>query len=213
MAEPHADIREYLVVHQSLRVTLDRFVAASARLDPERLADVVGERWGVLARGLHHHHETEDTKFFPMIVSARPDTAALIDRLEVEHRELVAKLDAVDVAIHGLEQDPTDATRQTVHDTITTVRDLLVPHLDVEDAQLLTVAAESVPAGPWKQVSEEAMRSLPRADLPVVAGILDEVVHTLPKHEWPPAPPLPVRVMLVLSWRRRYQKFVAPLSA
>src|SRR5215510_1271705 len=211
MAGPYADIREYLVVHQSLRVTLGRFVDASDRLEPARLAEVVGERWGVLARGLHHHHEVEDTKFFPMIMASRPDTKALIEQLEAEHRELVAKLDAVDAAISALERDPTNETRQAVRDAIATVRDFLVPHLDIEDAQLLTVAAESVPAEPWKRVSEEAMRSLPRADLPVVAGILDEIVHTLPKDQWPPPPPLPVRVMLAVSWRRRYQTFVAPL--
>src|SRR5262245_13048633 len=88
MAGPHADIREYLVVHRSLRVTLGRFVDASDRLEPARLAEVVGERWGVLARGLHHHHEVEDTKFFPMIMASRPDTTALIEQLEAEHREL-----------------------------------------------------------------------------------------------------------------------------
>jgi hypothetical protein len=57
------------------------------------------------------------------------------------------------------------------------------------------------------------MRSLPKADLPIVAGILDEVVHGLPREQWPPAPPLFVRVMVAVSWRKRYQEFVEPLTA
>jgi len=61
MAERHADIRLYLVVHQSLRVTLDRFIGASERLEPARLAAVLPERWALLERGLHTHHEHEDS--------------------------------------------------------------------------------------------------------------------------------------------------------
>jgi hypothetical protein len=212
MAEPHADIRLYLVVHQSLRLTLDRFVNASERLDAQTLADVIPDRWAVLERGLHNHHEHEDRDFFPMIAAASPDQLPLITQLETEHQELIALLQAVDTAIDALVHDPTDRTRATVHHTIAAVRDTLVPHLDVEDRQLLPVAAATVDGKQWDEVSEVALRSTPKADMPIVAGILDEVARSLPSAEQPPPPPLMLRVMLALSWRRRYAKFVAPIA-
>ena len=211
MAGDRADIREYLVVHKTLRTVLDRFVQATDRLDAPRLAAVVGERWALFSRGLHHHHEEEDTVFFPMIVHADPSTSELIEQLEREHRELVARLDEVDAAIAALEAAADDATKRRVHDAIAAVRDELVPHLDIEDAQLLPAAAASVDGKAWKKASEQALRSTPKQDLPVVAGAMDEVVRSLPRDQWPPAPPIPVRVLLAVSWRKRYQQFVEPL--
>jgi hypothetical protein len=210
-APPKADIRLYLIVHQSLRLTLDRFVHASERLDPATLAAVIPDRWAVLERGLHNHHEHEDSDFFPMIAAASPDQAVLIEQLEREHQELLPLLDAVDQAIAGLVVDPSDTTRAAVHDAIVAVRSTLVPHLDAEDEHLLPAAARTVDGKRWDEVSEQALRSTPKADLPVVAGILDEVARSLPPEQRPPAPPLALRVMLALSWRRRYAQFIAPL--
>jgi hemerythrin-like domain-containing protein len=156
MAGEHADTREYLVVHEILRVVLDRFVSAAERLDAARLGAVIGDRWRLFARGLHNHHEHEDTAFFPAIVRARPDVEPLVEQLEREHQELVARLDALDSAVDSLEAEPTDANRRAVRDSIAAVRDQLVPHLDVDDAQLVPVAAASVDARDWKRLSNDA---------------------------------------------------------
>ena len=212
MAEPHADIRLYLVVHQSLRVTLDRFVGAAARLDPATLAAVIPDRWALLERGLHTHHEHEDRDFFPMIGAASPDQLPLIEQLEREHQELVTLLHAADDAVTALVANPNDDTRRAVHDTIAAVRDTLVPHLDIEDATLLPAAAATVDAKEWDEASDRALRSTPKADMPIVAGILDEVARTFPPAQQPPPPPLPLRIMLAISWRRRYAEFVKPLT-
>jgi hypothetical protein len=212
MTGEHADIRLYLVVHESLRVTLDRFVRATERLDPAIAADVIPERWAVLERGLHTHHEHEDSDFFPLIASSSPDQQPLIEQLEREHQELVTLLDEVDRSITALVAGPTDATLLRLHDAIAAVRDTLVPHLDIEDAQLLPAAAATVDAKVWDEVSEKALKATPKADMPVVAGILDEVARTRPREQQPPPPPLPLRIMLAVSWRRRYAKFVEPIS-
>ena len=182
MAEQHADIRLYLVVHQSLRVTLDRFVRAAERLDPAALAVVIPDRWAVLERGLHTHHEHEDRDFFPMIGAASPDQLPLIEQLEREHHDLVALLDAVDDAVAALVADPNDDTRRAVHNTTAAVRDTLFPHLDIEDEKLLPAAAATVDAKTWDEASERALRATPKADMPIVAGILDEVARTFPRN-------------------------------
>jgi hemerythrin-like domain-containing protein len=207
----HADIRLYLVVHQSMRLTLDRFVRTTERVDPTTLAALIPDRWGVLERGLHTHHEHEDRDFFPMIAAASPDQQPLIEQLEREHQELLELLAAVDTAIAALVAAPSEDVRTTVHDAIVAVRDALVPHLDVEDDKLLPAAAATVDSKEWDAASERALRATPKSDLPIVAGILDEVSRSLPPDEQPPPPPLALRALLALSWRRRYAKFVEPL--
>jgi hemerythrin-like domain-containing protein len=211
MTAPMADTREYLVVHQCLRVTLDRFVDATARLDPSTLALVLGSRWALFSRALHHHHEVEDVDFFPLVKRTRPEASPMIDRLASEHVDLVARLDAVDAGNIALELNPSETTKQIVHDCIKAVRDELVPHLDVEDADLLPVAAAAISADVWKEMGEKAFRSVPKKDLPIVAGVMDEIVRTLPIERRPPPPPLIVRVLIAVSWRKRYAKFIEPL--
>ena len=213
MTEEKADNREYVVVHQALRRTLARFANATAKQDPAVLAPVLQDRWSTFVRLLHHHHEGEDEKFFPAIAHATPGANALIERLEAEHVELVPKLDKADAAVALFAELPDVETQRAAHDAIKDVQDTLVPHLDVEDAELLPIAAEWVDADEWARLGEEAFRSLPKKDLPIAAGALDEVLQDLPKSEWPPPPPLPARVMLALAWRRQYRKFVAPLDA
>jgi hemerythrin-like domain-containing protein len=212
MTQPLADTRDYLVVHQCLRLTLDRFVSATERLDPAKLAEVLGERWALFARALHHHHEVEDVDFFPVIKSVRTESGTLIDRLASEHVDLVAKLDAVDRAVAALEANATSETKRAVHDAIAAVRDELFPHLDVEDGELLPIAAAAISDTEWKRLGDKAFKSVPKKDLPIIAGVMDEVVRSLPAERRPPPPPLIVRALIALSWRRRYAKFIEPLA-
>src|SRR3954453_19965410 len=123
MPAARTDTREYLVVHQTLRVILSRFVNATERIDPAALGTALPSRWALFARGLHHHHQVEDTVFFPAIAAASPGTLTLIDELEEQHVQLVDRLDAVDAAVAALAQHPDDDTRRAAHDAIKAVRD------------------------------------------------------------------------------------------
>jgi hemerythrin-like domain-containing protein len=213
MAETNADIRDALVVHTILRRLLDKLIAAAGRLDPVEAASVIPSRWGLYVRGLHHHHEGEDHNFFPLIVRAAPTTESLVTQLEHEHEELVALLDAADAATAQLERQPSAETLQAARDAMVAVREQLFPHLDKEEAQLLPVAADAVDPTEWKRLGDEAFRSLPKSDLPLVSGAFDEVVRSLPAADRPAPPPVFVRVLVALSWRRRYEKWIAPLDA
>jgi hemerythrin-like domain-containing protein len=213
MAETKADIRDVLVVHTILRRMLDKLIAATERLDPAEAASVIPSRWALYVRGLHHHHEGEDNDFFPVIVRDAPSTEVLVTQLSSEHQELVTLLDAADAAVAALEQQPSADNRQAARDAMAAVRDQLFPHLDKEEAQLLPVAADSVDPAEWKRLGDDAFRSVPKSDLPVVAGAFDDVARSLPAADRPPPPPIFVRVLVAVAWRRRYEKWIAPLDA
>lgn len=206
-----ADTRLLQAVHKTFRLATNRFVDATAKLEPADLAPVIGSRWRFYSDILHFHHHNEDDKEFPALVAVRPDLKDLVDKLEDDHRQLVSSMEAVDKAVAEFEKHPDSAHQEVVHDAIAAVRDAFFPHLDVEDAQIIPAFASSMDPREWDRMDKEALKSIPRQHLPTAIGALDEVIRSLPEDQWPPPPPIPIRALLALSWRKRWAAFIKPM--
>lgn len=210
---PGADTRVWLAVHKTFRLATDRFVAATERLEPSVLEPLIGTRWSFYTSVLDHHHHTEDDSIFPALIAANPEMKDLIAELEDDHRRLIDRMTAVDEAVASFEKHPDLPNRQAVRDAVVALRDEFFPHLDVEDARVVPAVAQSVPPAEWKRIDNEALRTIPRKWLPMAVGALDEVIRSLPEAERPPPPPLPIRVMLALSWRKKWADWIRPTLA
>jgi hemerythrin-like domain-containing protein len=208
---PRADIRVYQVAHDAFRLATNRLVDATKKLEPTDLQTIIGSHWSFYSAVLHHHHHTEDDSIFPALVAVRPDMGSLIDSLEGEHQELVGCMDAVESAVSGFAAQPDAAHQAHVHDAMVAVRDMFLPHLDIEDAQILPAVAESVPPKEWERIDKAVLRSIPRQQLPLAVGALDEIIQGMAKEQQPPPPPPPIRLMLALSWRKKWGAWVEPL--
>jgi hemerythrin-like domain-containing protein len=206
-----ADTRLYQVVHKAFRLATTRLVDASEKLEPAQLKSVFGPRWSFYADVLHHHHHNEDDKIFPALVAVRPDMGALLEKLQDDHQQLVRTMDAVDAAVSALEQTPDAAHQTALHESLVAVRDAFFPHLDIEDEKILPAIAESISPKLWADMDEEALKTIPRKHLPIAVAFLDDVVRGMPRAEQPPPPPLPIRLMLALSWRKKFSAWVKPL--
>jgi hypothetical protein len=209
--ESHADTRLLQAVHKAFRLATTRLVDATESLDPSALRPIIGPRWSFYAAVLHHHHHNEDDSAFPALLAVRPDMDTLVEKLEDDHRQLAVAVDDATVAVTAFEKQPDPARQKTMHDAIVVVRDAFFPHLDVEDAQIIPAFAESIPPRQWESLDQEALKSIPRQYLPTAVGSIDEVIRGLPKKERPPPPPPPIRLMLALSWRRKWAGWVRPL--
>jgi hypothetical protein len=86
-------------------------------------------------------------------------------------------------------------------------------HLDIEDDKIIPVFAEAIAPKDWARMDNEILKSIPRQHLPKAVGALDEVIRNLPEAEPPLGPPPPIRVMLTVSWRKKWAEFVGPLTA
>lgn len=64
--------------------------------------------------------------------------------------------------------------------------------------------------GLWDRLDKRALKPIPRRYLPTAVGALDEVIQRMPDAERPPTPPQ-IRLMLALSWRRKWTAWVKPL--
>jgi hemerythrin-like domain-containing protein len=210
-SESHADTRTYRVVHTAFRLMTTRLVDATEKLEPSVLQTVIEPHWSFYAGVLHHHHHNEDDSVFPALLAVRPDMGALITTLEDDHQQLIGAMEAVDAAISSFEDHPDAAHQGPLLDAIVAVREMFFPHLDIEDQQILSAIAESIPPNEWDRMDKEALKSIPKEYLPTAVGAIDEVVQETPEEERPPSPPVPIRLMLTLSWRKKWSARVEPL--
>ena len=205
------DIRLYRVVHEMFRLSTTRLVDATAKLEPSALESVIGPHWAFYTAILHHHHHTEDVSLLPALAAVRPDIRTTIDMLEDEHIELAPNIDAVDVAVAAFVTQPNSSTQKAVHDALVALRDWFFPHLDLEDKMILPAIAQSIPPKEWDRLDKAALKSIPRRHLPSAVAALDEVIRSLPEQDRPAPPPPPIRIMLSLSWRKRWMATVKPI--
>lgn len=207
----HADTRIFYAVHKTFRLGTNRFVDASAKLPPSVLRPVIGSNWSFYRAVLDHHHHTEDEEIYPALMAVRPDLDVLLKTLGEEHLELADAVDTATAAVTAFEQEPDAAHQKAMHEAIVAVRDTFFPHLDVEDAQVVPAIAESMPPREWDRLDKQALKTIPRKHLATAVGALDEVIRSLPDQERPPPPPPPIRLMLALSWRRKWEARMKPL--
>jgi hemerythrin-like domain-containing protein len=125
-----------MMSHHGFRRDLTRFARALAELDGSdgaRASALQGE-WRAYHEALHHHHEAEDTRMFPHFASQIPALAPVIEGLTVEHRRLDPLLERGDAAFARLPDVPHVAEARAV---IAELGELLAPHLELEEAQII----------------------------------------------------------------------------
>jgi hemerythrin-like domain-containing protein len=209
----YADTRVLQVVHKTFRLATTRMVNVTERLQPAELAPIIGSYWDFYAAVLHHHHHTEDTVVFPALVAVRPHLAALVDKLEADHKELVAAMGVAASAVEAFTNHPDRTTQRELHSSTVAIRNEFLPHLDLEDARIIPALAEAIPPRDWDRMDDQALKSIPRPYISRAVGALDEVIRSLPEAERPAGPPLPIRLMLAVSWRRKWAEYAKPLAS
>jgi hypothetical protein len=149
---------------------------------------------------------------FPALLAVRPDTGTVMEKLMEDHRELDMSMDAASAAVSTFQAHPGTASQKAMHDAIVAVRDAFFPHLDLEDARIIPAFAQSIPPKQWDRIDKKALKSIPRSHLPNAVGALDEIIRSLPTDQQPPPPPAPIKLMLALSWRKKWAEWAKPLN-
>jgi hemerythrin-like domain-containing protein len=206
-----ADIRLIQAVHNMFRVGLTRILDATAKLEPSALQSSVGPYWEFYSAILDYHHHNEDTEDFPTLARVYPDAQPLIDELGADHKQMVEVMKRVGGAVDSFQRTPDVANRDGINAAALELRDLFFPHLDREDAEVFPLYAKWIPHDEWARLETKALRGIPKPQMPYAVGALDETIRSAPEAEQPTPPPLPVRVLLALSWRKKWAGLVRPL--
>jgi hypothetical protein len=197
------------VIHAAFRRDLARFDAALATFpdgSQERARQLV-IAWDNYQYQLHHHHQDEETIFWPTFRELGADESLTTD-LGGEHARMLAALDHADEVVRRLGSDPSSARAGEARAAIGELGEVLHEHLAHEEAELEPWTATIVDTPQMKQ-AEVAVRKAHKGGAGTfVAWLLDgaapEDVAGL-KKEIPP----PVVAVLNAVPGRAYRKNVA----
>ncbi len=137
-------------------------VRAVAAGDLDR-AEVIADHIAFLAMSLHHHHTTEDTVLWPMLLERVPEELAPIVRLmESQHARVDALIEQIDELVPQLRSTGDAGVRDRLADLLDTLYVHLIEHLDAEEQRLLPIAARTLSQAEWDSMGEYARRTSPK---------------------------------------------------
>jgi hypothetical protein len=125
------------VIHAAFRRDLARFDTALATFPDgshERAVQVVAA-WDNFAHQLHHHHQDEETIFWPAFRELGADEGLTSD-LGGEHAHMLAALDHADEVVRRLPSDPSTARAADARAAVGELGEVLRAHLAHEEAEL-----------------------------------------------------------------------------
>jgi hemerythrin-like domain-containing protein len=135
--------RVLVAVHHAMRADGRRLAHAAAQLsegDVER-ASALGRAFAAIATLVHDHHWTEDDVMYPFLVERVASFERDVIRLEDDHVELDAAMARIGARFrllsHALNAGLWRDTRRHLVEEATTFHELLVDHLDREEAIVL----------------------------------------------------------------------------
>ena len=194
---------ELIAVHTIMRRGVDLTTSSLERLAAGHAVDVKTvvrlARWQ--SGFVHHHHESEDELFWPVLRRLFPDVVAGLDGLSAEHEKLDHELRVLSDAIDALAASGTPAAAKAALPPAVTVRDVLLGHLDAEEPVLEGLFPQ-VPDADIIRLRAAIVAGAPRSGPDFVIGLLSE-----PE----PAPgyatmmanfPMPIRLLRPLLLRK-----------
>ncbi len=125
------------IIHAAFRRDCQRFDRAFASFPAgsSRRADELTAAWKNLAFQMHHHHEDEETIFWPVLRSLGVDDS-LTGELKDEHAQMLAALDLADKQVDVFHGDPSAANARAARETIADLEHVLSAHLAHEEQDL-----------------------------------------------------------------------------
>jgi hypothetical protein len=201
------------IIHAAFRRDLARFDGAlgSFPAGARKRADQLAGAWSNFSDQLHHHHQDEETIFWPALRELGADEP-LMGELEDEHAQMLSALDAADAAMKAFHSGPSEDSASTARATITNLGGVIESHLAHEERDLEPVAAAHS-APPQMKAGVKAVRKahkgnagtfftwlLDGADPDAKAGLRREV-------------PPPVLFVVTRIGGRDYTRRIAPTWA
>ena len=163
---------ELIAVHTIMRRSTALVVdALQALIDgrPVRIATLV-KLIDWQAGFVHHHHESEDELFWPVLRGRFPEVVAQLDALSVEHEKLDAALDQLSTEAAALRGSAGRAA--SLLPAALEVRDVLAGHLDTEEPILRELFPE-VPADEIVTLRKAIVAGAPKAGPEWVLGLME----------------------------------------
>jgi hemerythrin-like domain-containing protein len=201
------------IIHAAFRRDLARLDAALAAFPAgsRKRADQLRAAWDNLASQLHHHHQDEETIFWPALRRLGADESMIGD-LGGEHARMLAALDAASASMASFTTDPSTANAQAARTAIAELAGVVDTHLVHEERDLEPFMVTQL-ATPEMKAAQAAVRKAHKGGAGTFFAWLmdtdDPDVKTALRHEIPP----PVLFVIGRIGGRSYNRTVASVWA
>ncbi len=155
---------EYLnrVFHNALRRDLKRSIDAltdATHTTPAQRAALAGHVNLVLDL-LHRHHTGEDTGLWPLVRRRAPDLGAQLDAMEAEHAAVAGAIISTRTAAlqYPATTEPAAAGHR-LRQALVELGDLLLPHLDHEETEVMPRVMRALTQRDWSVLSRGEVRN------------------------------------------------------
>jgi hemerythrin-like domain-containing protein len=159
MTDPNApaDTRIMGIVHSALRRDLTRVTTAMTAplppADPQRVALAAHLAW--MMQFLHAHHEGEDAGLWPLVRSLDPSAGDLLDQMAHDHAQIETQIETLSVAAQRYSQDRAAVARESLVGAVESLRTVLDPHLQREEAEMMPIVSKTLTHARWESFNQE----------------------------------------------------------
>jgi hemerythrin-like domain-containing protein len=203
------DVHEMVVVHRAFRREAPRladYVRRTAEGDTGR-ATVVADHVRLCVAGLEMHHTGEDVVLWPLLLERAAPSTGLVETMQAQHHTIDANIEVLTPALQAWEADPTAVKGERVASIMEGMTAALVEHLDLEEREILPLAARHLSKEEWDRMGQHGRDTMTPSQLPIMFGLVLEDADDDERARMHGGFPLPIRLLLtsVGAWQfRRY---------
>lgn len=173
-ARVRPDTSDMAAVHKVLRASLASgpgFVASATGDDTRRA--LIANYYFNLMEFLKVHHDSEEELVFPLLIERDPEHRAVVDRATDQHADVVGRMLAVNDSVDAWETKG-DAQAPELLSSLQALDEVLTPHLDQEEAELVPAAAEYLTVEEWGALPGHAMATFKGDKIWLIMGLIRE---------------------------------------
>ena len=207
------DVHEMVVVHRAFRREFPA-VADLIRRTPEGdtgRAKVVADHLRLGLAGLHMHHTGEDEILWPLLLERAAPSTGLVETMQAQHHGVETATAAITPALAAWEAAPTKAEGEQLARLIEQFTAALAEHLDLEEREILPLAARHLTVGEWTQLGQHGQDAMSASQKPIMFGLLLEDVDADERALMLGTLPLPVRWLLLTVGAWQFKRYVKRL--
>lgn len=199
------------VIHAAFRRDLVRFDQALAAFPAgsRARADQLWSAWSNFDYQLHHHHQDEETIFWPAFKELGADDS-LVGDLDGEHARMIAILKSTTASMESFHADPSADKATAARAGLADLSRCLLKHLEHEERDLEPFVAPLVGTPRWQQTQKEVRKAHKGNTGTFLAWLSDGAdsdARAMLAHEIP----APVRFIISRTASRKYNRTIAPV--
>jgi hypothetical protein len=173
-ARVRPDTSDMASVHQVFRSSLASgpdFIGSAAGDDNRRA--LVANYYANLMAFLDAHHNGEEELVFPLLIDRDPEHRAVVEQAAAQHADVVGRMIAVNRSVDGWGAKG-DSEAAELLNSLQALDDVLTPHLDQEEVEIVPLAADHLSVEEWGALPGHAMANFKGDKIWLIVGLIRE---------------------------------------